>query len=246
MSRPQPVLPAPLAPLAPDAWRRLSARRVYFGHQSVGQNIVDGIADLVRNRREATFRAVELGDGPLPEGGALLHSRLGANTDPMSKFRAFEEVLRGPVGRWATVAMLKLCYADVHAGTDVQRLLDEQMASIDRLGRELPSVRVVAVTVPVTALPPWPKRAAKAILGKPVREFGDNARRAEYNDELRARLGGGVFDVARIEATRPDGRPERDGTAMYAGYTSDRGHLNATGRLVVAEALLRYLAELSA
>jgi len=29
-----------------DSWKRLAERRIYFGHQSVGFNILDGIGDL--------------------------------------------------------------------------------------------------------------------------------------------------------------------------------------------------------
>ena len=33
----------------PDpAWRELAAKRLFFGHQSVGDNIMEGVGDLVR------------------------------------------------------------------------------------------------------------------------------------------------------------------------------------------------------
>ncbi len=58
-----------------------------------------------------------------------------------------------------------------------------------------------------------------------------------------------VFDIARIESTRPDGSRESfsDGGKEYFGltpaYTNDGGHLNATGQKKVASHLATFLAE---
>jgi lysophospholipase L1-like esterase len=60
-----------------------------------------------------------------------------------------------------------------------------------------------------------------------------------------------VFDLARIESTRPDGTREtftQDGKTYYAlvpAYTKDGGHLNKLGRKKVAEQLLLLLVSLS-
>lgn len=230
-----------------DRWARLGQARIYFGHQSVGFNIIDGVQDLLRLRPSIGLRVEEMGAGPLPQGPAFLHGRLGANTQPESKFDDFAARIRGGVGAWASIAFLKLCYADIHAGSDVPRILDRYQTCLNELSREFPSVCFLRVTVPLTALPPWPKRLAKRLLGRSVREFDDNARRAEFNDSLRSlhRGDGLLFDLAKVEATRPDGAPERGGTAMCPEYTDDRGHLNERGRLVVASELLCTLAEVA-
>ena len=31
-----------------EKWKRLSQKKIYFGHQSVGNNIINGIEDLMR------------------------------------------------------------------------------------------------------------------------------------------------------------------------------------------------------
>jgi len=68
----------------------------------------------------------------------------------------------------------------------------------------------------------------------------DNKTRSLFNTELRKRLGDSVFDLAAMQATRPDGSKVsfNSGDAIYElmnpDYTDDGGHLNAIGRQVVA------------
>ena len=60
-----------------------------------------------------------------------------------------------------------------------------------------------------------------------------------------------IFDLAKIESTYPDGKMlmYKGGNnvfpAMIPGYTYDGGHLSESGRRVVAEQLLIFLANLS-
>jgi lysophospholipase L1-like esterase len=67
--------------------------------------------------------------------------------------------------------------------------------------------------------------------------------RAEYGST------GRLVDVAALESTTPDGRrvsgtaDGQDYFALYEGYASDNGHLNATGGQVVAQGLLSVLAD---
>jgi lysophospholipase L1-like esterase len=61
---------------------------------------------------------------------------------------------------------------------------------------------------------------------------------------------GKLFDLALVEATRPDGQRQvvewkgRAVEAMTPAYTDDGGHLNAEGRRRVASALVTFLAAL--
>jgi hypothetical protein len=229
-----------------DEWRRLAARRIYFGHQSVGYNIVAGLNEIVRQRPSIGLRIIESTEPHPTDAPALVHSQLGSNTDPASKLDGFAARLASGTGAWADLAFFKFCYADIHGRTNVDELLTHYEATFAEISRRFPRLLLLHLTVPLTAPPSLPKRWAKRLLGKPVREFADNAKREAFNDALRARYGanGFFFDVARTEATRPDGRLERDGQALYAGYTADRGHLNGLGQLVVGTALLRVLVEL--
>ena len=89
----------------------------------------------------------------------------------------------------------------------------------------------------------------KGFLGLGTSKDANNVRRNRFNDLLRAEYAGEpLFDVARAESTRADGRRAgftHDGTfvdAMRRELTSDGGHLNDEGRRVVAQEFARSLA----
>ena len=83
--------------------------------------------------------------------------------------------------------------------------------------------------------------------------IGDNIQRQKYNELIRNTYSGNepVFDIALIESTSPDGsrvEHEKDGYtffSLYEGYTDDGGHLNKTGRKIVAEKLIKLLSGLN-
>jgi hypothetical protein len=227
-------------------WARLPQRRVYFGHQSVGRNILDGVADILRSEPGLQLHVIETA-APVPAPGpALVHSPVGRNGDPRSKLNAFAERLRSGTGRWADVAFFKFCYADIGSGSDVDALMLDYERTMDELNREFPSLTLLHVTVPLTSPPSLPRRLIKQLLGRRSNDHADNRQREVFNARLRARHAGdgSLFDLARIEATRPDGTLVDEGAALYRGYTSDRSHLNESGRVVVARAFLGFLAEL--
>jgi hypothetical protein len=114
-------------------------------------------------------------------------------------------------------------------------------------------VTFVHVTVPLTTEPGLKEAAknfVKRFLGRPRSSRLDNVRRARYNELLREAYAGRepLFDLARLESTRPDGTRQlfredgRDYEALVPAYTDDGGHLNASGRQMAARALLEFLA----
>jgi len=58
-----------------------------------------------------------------------------------------------------------------------------------------------------------------------------------------------VFDLARVEATAPDGRLTtfshngQSYPSLYPGYTDDGGHLNTVGQAVVGVAAIQFMAQ---
>lgn len=69
-----------------------------------------------------------------------------------------------------------------------------------------------------------------------------NANRDAFNAQVRSFCADNdkpLYDIAAIESHNPSGASISDGgyEAMYTGYTSDGGHLNATGRLRAAQAM---------
>lgn len=75
----------------------------------------------------------------------------------------------------------------------------------------------------------------------PITTSGD-ANRDAFNAQVRSFCANNdkpLYDIAAIESHDPSGAPIRVGgyEAMHTGYTSDGGHLNATGRLRAAQGM---------
>ena len=92
-------------------------------------------------------------------------------------------------------------------------------------------------------------RARNTLTGGDRGGTAENAVREQFNALLRKEYGSRVlFDLAAVESTAPDGTrvsgvlDGRPYYALYDGYASDRGHLDAEGRRRVALAWLRFVA----
>ena len=200
--------------------------------------------------RGVELAVVEGRDPKIASGPCILHAAIGANTDPLSKMRDFEAIVRGGVGDWADIALMKLCYVDVGAATDVKALFAEYKNTMTALARDYPRVVFVHSTVPLTTIERSLKARLKALLGRELGGQADDAARERYNALLRAEYGpsGRLFDLALAEYTAPDGVriARRIGKAEYYAllpeYTTDGGHLNELGSRRAAEGLLAVLA----
>lgn len=241
-------LPAGREP-SPAAWERLAAARIYFAHNSVGENMLGGLARALAERPEATLRLARWSAGP-PRPG-LSHGPIGENERPLAKLRDFERVMAEGVGQGADWAVFKFCYADLTAGGDPEALFASYRQAMNELGGKWP-VGLVHMTMPLTSPQTGPKAWAKTLLGKSPRGYADNAVRQRFNDLLRAAYAGQapLFDLAALESSRPDGSRvlvAHDGRlveALNPDFTDDGGHLNEVGARFVAEAFLRFLAGL--
>jgi hypothetical protein len=232
--------------------QELSARTLFFGHQSVGRNILDGVKQLAAGEG-VPLRVVETkgaAAGIAPK--TFAHGEVPENGDPVRKLRSFEQALTsgGPVD----IAFVKFCYVDIGPGTDVAALFAEYQATMARLKAQHPATTFVHVTAPLTTLQGGWKAAVKKVLGRLPQGVVENARREEFNALLRKAVEGKepLFDLARAESTRPDGTPEtfewsgRRIPALVSEYSDDGGHLNGKGRLVAARRLVSVLAAVPA
>ncbi len=245
-----PIEPDPQKTEIPKAvWESVSQKKIYFGHMSVGFNILDGIRDLQGERRDK-LNILETADPAAFGKPVFAHSPIGKNGYPLSKIDAFRQVLESGVGEKADIAFFKLCYVDIHGGTDVEALNRAFDGMMEAMQAKFPELTIVAVTSPLTAVPEGLKTSLKKLLGRGEPDKTANAKREAFNAHLREKYGRLVFDLAALESTRPDGQQvtfEMDGKtypAMEPSYTDDGGHLNSTGRRIVAAGMLRLLAEL--
>lgn len=230
---------------------RLANHKVFFGHQSVGDDIVRGLRDLIAAEPRLKLRILQSAEPQLVYGPAFVESHIGCNADPQSKIEAFRAIVEKGIGRQAWIAICKFCYVDICPSTDVPRMFAMYRHGIDNLKAKYPLLRVVHVTIPLTSADPAVKGWAKMLLGRATaRDL--NRKRNEYNRLLVQAYGGTdpIFDLAEIESTGHDGtRAEfkEGGQQIFAlarEFTRDGGHLNEAGRRIVAEQLLLALAKL--
>lgn len=216
-----------------------SQRRIFFGHMSVGNNILSGLDQVyaLHEVEAPTVIEVEPGEATaVPPDGVMVHALIGKNRDPVGKMVNFEATLRAGLAEQIDVASLKLCYIDILWNTDVAALFDTYRDTVERLEEDFPEVRFVHMTVPLTTGPYGIKDHVKTLVGR-----DDNAARERYNDLIRETYGPDqVFDIAALESTEPDGTSaERE---LFEGYTSDGAHLNAAGSSRIAAEFVNFVA----
>lgn len=231
-------------------FERVASARVYFGHQSVGGNIMDGLEDLQRQLGHPVVRVGELDALDAPEGqSTLLHTAIGKNENPGSKCEDFRRVLDQLQGR-LDVALFKFCYIDFDDRSDVDAIFGLYSRTMDDLKARYPDVVFIHVTAPLRSVDRGPGIWVREMLGKPNRVKLANVSRNEFNRRLKERYASDpIFDLAEVMSTYPNGGRESfkmDGATYFSlvpVYTDDGGHLNGVGRTYAAAAFMRSIAE---
>ena len=235
-----------------EEWGRLSKQNVYFGHQSVGFNIMDGVTDIMADNDNIKLTIKEASSLSEFEEPFFAHSRNGENRDWQSKIDGFHDKISSGLGKKADIAFFKLCYVDINGETDVQKLFESYRQTMKQLEKEFPDTVFLHTTAPLRTTETSWKTWIKKLIGKEhIWEYADNIKRNEFNDLIRQEYeaSGKLFDIARIESTYTDGTREtferKDNTysSLVPSYTYDGGHLNELGRQMVAAHLLNILAK---
>ncbi len=231
---PSPTNPSPAPPpptTVAGALQALATKAVYFGHQSVGSDIMTGVQTQIAANPGAAPRVVGSSSASAVAAGVFAHSGNGSNGNPAGKNDAFADTMQRGMGGVADLAFFKYCYVDVTRSSNAAALFDDYRGHMAASRSAYPRVRFVHVTVPLTT-------------GSSV----DNEVRERFNGLMRQAYSGvePLFDLAVAESTAPDGTTVLVGgiRALAPAYSSDGGHLNAAGQEAVARALLLYLASL--
>jgi hypothetical protein len=224
--------------------------RVFFGHQSVGMNVLDAVPGVYADHG-VSAPPIEQGRAEAsPNGGFIAHQFIGENNKPLLKIEDFDHTMRGGMGRQVDVALMKFCYVDITTRTDVDALFARYRDTMAALERDFPKVTFIHVTVPLTTEPRFISKL-KTLVGGGHR-FGqaENVARERLNALIRGEYAGRhLFDLAAIESTKPDGtrvsgRYDNQGYfALYDGYASYMGHLNEVGSKIAATAFLDAIAQ---
>lgn len=231
----------------------LSEKRIYFGHQSVGANILGGVDGSEH------LTVSELEDVSVAPAGTIVHNFVGTNGQPRTKIEAFEETLADGVGESVDIAFFKFCYTDIAESTDLEKLFEAYRTAMERIEAAYPETTFVYVTTPVSSrrgsFSTRLKDLAKRAIGRAdLLSTRVNAEREAFNDLMRAHYGSSdrLFDLALAEASAPGKPPLRFGgredgyLIMRDEYAADYGHLNERGSRYVAARLLEFLAGLAA
>jgi hypothetical protein len=230
-----------------EALKKVSQGRVFFGHQSVGAGIVDGMQRLAEQSGGVKLNILEIGKENFPVEHFFAHGKIGRNESPKSKCEAFQAILRSGLGDKVDIALFKFCYIDIRKRDNEKEILNLYRSTIEALRSEYPKVKFFPVTVPLTRNESDWKHMAKRMLGRET-ERGNNIKRNQFNDLLRETFKKEtVFDLATIESKRPDGSREKfNGEkdiyySLVPEYSSDGSHLNDYGSQRVAKELILLL-----
>ena len=231
--------------------QRLATLKVFFGHKSVGENILDGVRDLQAENPRLNFRLVKSAHPASVRGPALIEAEIGENRDPESKDKAFAAALQEGLGGDGGIVLHKYCFVDIDQSTDVPQLFQTYRRGVDELRTQHPELKIVHVTVPLTTVEPTLKAWIKNLLGRST-ERDAAVKRDQFNRLMRDTYQGSepIFDIAEVESTAPDGSRTfftHDNDKVYTlspEYTTDGGHLNELGRRAAAERLLGVLSRI--
>lgn len=218
-------------PLSDAQVQHVLSEKVFFGHQSVGGNIVQGIHDLMGSDSRLLLNMVSSSNPASIAAPAFIDALIGANGDTASKDAAFTTIVDNGYGSQGGIAMYKYCYVDIDDNSNVQQLLQNYTGTINALKARYPSLTVIPVTAPLMT--------------------GPSTGRDKFNTLLRTAFANTpIFDLAAAESTHADGSRSSTtvgGVTVYtlaSEYTNDGGHLNTVGRQAVAKQLLITLAGL--
>jgi len=223
-------------------WNILEGKRIFFGHQSVGYNLVRGIERRV-GRDSIPYKIIDSKKPADFNGAAFYHAPVGKNVEPKTKIDEFVALMDGGMAQKVDVAGFKFCYADIRVETDIQELLNYYTSKMDYLVAKYPRVKFFHFTVPLTVKP----RGLKGLIKKLAYDHNINREKLGKLIETHYQPDH-VFDLARFEAQFPDGRINTYGKnrlALIDDFSDDGEHLNAVASDNISEQLLIFLAKLA-
>ena len=212
----------------------LKSKRILFGHQSVGSNMVDGIPDLFASYGVSPITQIGTSQINGASGGFFADFDVGTNGDPVGKTADFNSVVRQYASK-IDIAFMKFCFVDIVSGVNVTQVFNAYKAVMDQLVIDFPAIKFVYTTAALDAY-----------------DVDNAVVRQQLNTMIRNEYGatGRVFDLAAVESTRPNGTRVSGVSGGYTyyqlfdDYSSDGGHLNDTGVQVVDTALFTLLSTL--
>lgn len=224
----------------------LSQKNIYFGHRSVGENIIAGINKIISENAKNAIIIKEYINKDTIEANYFLHSNIGENGYPQSKFDEFTNIIGNLAKRNLNIAMMKLCFVDITKNTNIEVVFNSYVKMIDTLQQKYPKIKFIHFTVPLKSEPSLFNKLKDKIKGNDNYDPQDNLARNRYNELVFSKFPkADIFDLAGVESTFPNGKRESiivDGRPCYTlikDYSDDGGHLNELGKKIVSEKLIQ-------
>ncbi|MBN1952328.1 MAG: hypothetical protein JW801_14100 [Bacteroidales bacterium] len=220
--------------------KSLSGKKIFFGHQSVGYEIIGGVSQLMKDYPDLQLNIVETRDTSDFNQAVFAHSRIGKNRHPELKILDFCSIMNGGMAQKADIVFFKFCFVDVDRNTDIERIFNEYIAKTREIQNLNPDLKIIHLTVPVRVKPDGFKGFLNRVL---LRDH--NINRNNFNNMLRKHFPPqDLFDLALYESRSVN--KERIsykmwGTQVFSldpDITYDGGHLNDKGARYIAEKLL--------
>lgn len=219
----------------------LPGKRVYFAHQSVGYNIIEGIKEIISKNNDLDFIKIitldEYLQGELPDSDSsfyIIHSKVGINTFPDLKIKDFQNKIDSI--KDVDAAFMKFCFVDITRKTNVNSLYKNYMDAITGLEKKYEKTRFLYFTCPISIKENFVIGVLKAILRKPD---DLNKNRNRFNNLIRKNQNIDIFDLAYHESHDENNTEMHEREFMLKKYaTSDGGHLNNLGSEKMAYHLL--------
>ena len=82
-----------------DELAKVSRTKVFFGHQSVGMNVLSGVPGVYASHRMAAPTIEQGGTRPGADGGFVGHALIGENEKPWLKIQDFAAKMGSGTGR---------------------------------------------------------------------------------------------------------------------------------------------------
>ena len=124
---------------------------IYFGHKSVGNNIIKGIRAIASENKRNDLIIYRLDEEEkLPEN-YFVHSSIGKNGDPISKIREFQTNIDSLIKENLKIAMMKFCFADFDNNSDIDGVFQTYVTTIDSIKNDYPDLIIIHFTIPLKA-----------------------------------------------------------------------------------------------
>ena len=222
-------------------WNRIINKSIYFGHQSVGNNIVQEMNNIIK-KNNLTYNVINSKNLSDFNTSNFYHSTIGYNKNPKSKIDEFVKLMDGGLAEKLDIAGFKFCYADIRVNTDINELFDYYTSKLKYLSDKYPNVTFIHFTVPLVSKPRGLKGLIKIFF------YDHNAKRNKYNQlVINYYDKNEVFDVAKYESTYHDGQKNiyrKNRLALIDKYTFDGEHPNEFASNLIAQQFFSFLSDI--